>query len=145
MSSPDGPDSRNFPKMTTLILILTSMTGVILTFFVSHHLHQGPVRASAGLSLLAGLIFYLFPDMVPSEIQQTLPFVFIGSSFIGMVSAEILDNYLLLAVAGLIYSIIFLNASRFFTGFGGAMGTAACVSLLATIGLSHLGSKTRRK
>ena len=45
--------------MNNFILIITGILGATLTHFVSEQLRQGAVKASALLSLLVGLFFYL--------------------------------------------------------------------------------------
>lgn len=130
--------------MSDLIIITTAILGVVLTFFVSHHLRQGPVRASAGLSLLVSLLFHFFPTLLPPGLTGTVPYVFVGGSFIGMVSAEVLNNYFFLAVSGAIFSLIYLNTSQVFNGYGGALGTTACIALLVSLSLSVYGSRLQQ-
>lgn len=131
--------------MNNLIIIFTGTLGVVLTFIVSHELKQGPVRASAGLSLLVGLFIHFFPSLLPNELTTSIPYVFIGASFIGMVSAEVLDNYFFLALSGAVFSIIYLNTSQLFNGYGGALGTTACISLLVSLSISIYSGKLKSK
>lgn len=121
--------------MNTLLLIVTGIVAAIGTYWGNVQLQQGPVRASAGLSLLVGLLFHFFPDALPSYLTQHVPVVFIGASFIGMVSSSVVSSYWLIGISGAIFSLIYLNTSKFFTGYGGSLGTAACISLLVAISL----------
>lgn len=126
-----------------LILIILSFLSSTLTFYVNEHLRQGPVRSSAMLSLAVGLYFYLFPGSVDGYLAKNIPLVFIGSSFIGMVSARLLSNYLLIGFAGIVFCIIFLNTSRFFNGYGGALGLSAAIALLAVLSIPVVSKKRR--
>jgi len=125
------------------ILFLTGFISPILTFYVNEGLKQGPVRSSAVLSLLVGLYFHLFPQSMDSYLVSNIPIVFIGGSFIGMVSSRILSNYLLLGTAGLIFCLIYINASQFFKGYGGAVGTASAIALLAALSIPVFTKKQR--
>lgn len=121
--------------MNSFFLILTGVVGVLSTFYVNTHLKQGAVRASALLSFVVAIFFHWFPYMLNQTLTTNIPVVFIGASFIGMVSNKVVNNYITLVVAGVIFSIIFLNTSNFFTGYGGALGTSACISLLTAMSL----------
>lgn len=127
--------------MIVFVLILTATTAAMLTFYVNHQLKQGPVRSSALLSLLVASIFYLFPTLLPAELTKNIPVVFIGGSFIGMVSKKIIDSYFKLAISGLVFAIIYLNTSKFFNGYGGALGASAGISLLSVLSLPFFTPK----
>lgn len=124
--------------MYTLILVLTGAAGAVLTYLANHHLKMGAVRASALLSLLVALILYLFPYLLPFHLTKHIPLVFMGGSFIGMVSQKVMGNIMLLVISGIIFSLIYLNSSQFFAGFGGALGTTACISVLVSAGLASI-------
>jgi hypothetical protein len=127
--------------MTAFIIIIVAIIAAMLTFFMNHTLKQGPVRSSALLSLSIALIFYFFPNLVTSDLSKNIPVVFIGGSFIGMVSKKIVDSYFKLAISGLVFAIIYLNTSRFFAGYGGALGASAGISLLSVLSLPFFTPK----
>ncbi|MBE7641138.1 hypothetical protein GUB10_12415 [Salegentibacter sp. BLCTC] len=122
--------------MEILILFITGIISALLTYIVNNKHRQGAVRASAGLSLLVGLFFYFFPEIFSPYLTKNIPIVFIGATFIGMVSSKILPSYLLVGFSGFIFSIIYLNASPFFKGYGGALGTTASISVLVSLSLA---------
>ena len=122
--------------MEILILFITGIISALLTYIVNNKHRQGAVRASAGLSLLVGLFFYFFPEIFNPYLTKNIPIVFIGATFIGMVSSKILPNYLLVGFSGFIFAIIYLNASPFFKGYGGALGTTAAISVLVSLSLA---------
>ncbi|TXD49436.1 hypothetical protein [Polaribacter sp. IC073] len=122
--------------MNTFVIIISGVIGAILTFYVSRKFKQSAVRSSALLSLVVGLVFYCFPEILNPYLTKNIPMVFLGTSFIGMVSLEAYGNYLRLALAGIIFSSIYINKSHFFEGFGGALGALAFISLLTIMGVS---------
>lgn len=128
--------------MNDLILISVGALGAMFTFYVNESLKQGAVRASALPSLIVGFFFYAFPEILDPYLTKNIPLVFIGTSFIGMVSAQVTKSYGLLAVAGVLFGIVYINKSYFFDGYGGALGTLACIALLATLGIYDRGTES---
>ncbi|WP_283640866.1 hypothetical protein [Mesonia mobilis] len=118
------------------IIIFTGIAGSLITYYLNNHLKWGAVLASAFPSLLVGLFFYFFPFLVEENLAQQIPVVFIGASFVGMVSNKVLHHPIYVILAGLIFSIIYLNKAQFFNHFGGALGTSACIAVVAAIGLA---------
>ena len=131
--------------MEQLIIIITGMLSASLTYLVNNKYNQGAVRASAGLSLIVGLFFYFFPDLLSVYLTKNIPLVFIGATFIGMVSSKVLQHIILIAIAGFVFSIIYLNTSHFFKGYGGALGTTAAISVLVSLSLALVAKSKRIK
>ena len=133
---------------THLILIFTGIIGSMLTYYLNNTLKWGAILASAFPSLLVGLFFYFFPFLVEENLAQQIPVVFIGASFVGMVSNKVLHQPIYVVLAGLIFSIIYLNKAQFFNHFGGALGTTACIAVIAAIGLAtviqHKGFRKKK-
>lgn len=124
-----------------LVLLAVSFISASLTFYVNEDLKQGPVRSSALLSLFVGLFFHFFPQIIDPYLVKNIPIVFIGASFVGMVSAKLLPNRLLIGTGGVIFCLIFLHTSLFFNGYGGALGTSASIALLAVLSIPIVGKK----
>ena len=124
--------------MDYVIIIITGMAGATLTFYVSDQLKQGRVRASALLSLLVSLFFHFFPELLSDFLTKSIPIVVINTEGRSSSAKAI---YLRLAVAGCLFSIIYLNRDQFFDGYGGALGALAFISLLTSMNLSEALSK----
>tara|TARA_R110000796_G_scaffold72024_6_gene163265 strand:- start:46 stop:489 length:444 start_codon:yes stop_codon:yes gene_type:complete len=134
--------------MNNFILIITGILGATLTYFVSEQLKQGAIKASALLSLLVGLFFYCFPELLDAYLTKHIQIVFVGTSFIGMVSSKTLKSYPLLAIAGTLFTIIYISKNHVFDGYGGALGALAFIALLTTMGFAMAVSnpdKIKRK
>jgi len=125
------------------ILLLVSFTSAILTFYVNEDLKQGPIRSSAFLSLIIAAFFYFFPLSLNPYLVKNIPIVFIGASFVGMVSTRLLSNYLLIGIGGVIFCLIYLHTSKFFNGYGGALGTSASIALLAVLSIPIVSKKRK--
>lgn len=131
--------------MEIAAILITAIIGVISTFFVSTKMEHGTVRASAGLSLLVGLFFYFFPELLSSYLTHNIPLAFMGASFVGMVSEKIIHNYWVLAFAGIVFSILYINTGTYFEGFGGALGTTASISVIVIMGLGLLRKRFKKR
>ncbi len=125
--------------MNEVIVVITGVVAAMVTLFVSHDLKQGPVRASAILSLAVAIIFLFFPSsMKANYLVVNIPLVFIGASFVGMTDRAHFKNWIYAAFSGLVFSFIFLGTKGVFNGFGGGLGAKACLSVLTTIGVEYL-------
>ena len=121
--------------MNEFILFITGGVGAVLTYVVAHELKQGAIRASAGLSLVVALFFYVFPDLIPPSLSVEIPLVFFGASFVGMTSHLVVKEKWLIFLGGVIFSGIYLISGEVFVGAGGKLGTAACLGSLVVFGL----------
>lgn len=128
-----------------LLLVIIAIVGSILTFYVNHQLKQGPVRSSAMLSLAVATFFYLFPSLFNEHLTKNIPVVFIGGSFIGMVSKKMISSYFSLFISAVVFAVIYLNASTFFNGYGGALGASAGISLLSVLSLPFISPKKHQR
>ncbi|WP_335966993.1 hypothetical protein [Galbibacter sp. PAP.153] len=124
--------------METFIVLLTGIFGATITFFINCYLAYGPVRSSSIASLATALFFYAFPNLFPDFYTHTVPLVFIGGSFIGMVSYRVMKNVWLVPLSGLVFSFFYINSASFFSGYGGALGTAACISIIVVLGFYRI-------
>jgi len=121
-----------------LFIIFISLIAAFCTYIMNVRLKQGPVKSSAGLSLLVAAFFYAFPHSLSPILVSKVPAAFFGASFAGMSNDTVLKSGRWAVLSGLIFGAIFVNTSKFFTGFGGGLGTTACLSVLMTIGIVSL-------
>lgn len=117
------------------VLIAVASAAAVATYYVSIEWKQGPVKASALLSLLVALLFRFAPHGVSAELAAKIPAAFFGASFAGMSSKDVIHSYKWMAAAGAIFGVIFTHASGFFTGYGGGLGTTALLSVVMIFGL----------
>ena len=120
------------------IILLSGIFGALVTYYLNNQLQLGGVMASAGISVLGGSFFFLFPDLLNKYLTENIPIVIMGASFIGMATSRIVRKFLLIAVSGFIFSVIFLLTGIFFEGFGGSLGTTAAISLISVLGLKKI-------
>lgn len=115
------------------LIILLSIATVLATRELSLKCKLGPVRASSLLSLVAGMIIYFL------RFDPVYSATIIGASFAAMSTDKVIPTRFWMAVSGFIFALIFLNLSPdFFTGFGGKLGTIACLSVVMTLGVRKI-------
>jgi len=127
--------------MDTVAILSTTVIGAFSTYFVNRKWQLGAVKSSALLSFIVALFFKITPGLVNPYLTQTLPFVFIGASFIGMVSTRLVARYWIVMVSGFVFGIIYLNLGKHFVGFGGLLGLSASISILAVLGMNFTANK----
>lgn len=128
--------------MTILILLLTSLAGACISFGLGHYYGWPKVLASALPSLVVYGAVRMLGTMLGPDLAQAVPAAFMGASFCGMSAPPVLVSLRSAAVSGLFFALIFSSPVLFFKGYGGALGTMACISVLATAGLRQLINKT---
>lgn len=118
--------------MYETIVLSTSIAAALVTHELNVHRKFGSVSASATVALIFSLVFYLLPK---SGVTLIIPPVAMGASFVAMSSERVIPNRRWMSVAGAVFGIVFLTTSPSLEGYGGVLGTGACVSVLMTIGM----------
>ena len=121
-----------------LLLLIIGGGSAVATFILQVKCKQSPVRSSALVGVGIGLFVLMFPKLLSPFLTENIPLVCFGASFIGMVSSKVVSNHLLIGISGVVFTIIFFNTSSYFNGFGGGLGSAACISLLVTLSIPVL-------
>lgn len=124
--------------MNIITIFIVAFNSFYTTIWVSIHLKQGSVRASAGLSLLVALLVYNLPWDIPAIYREQIPVVFFGASFMGMVSKEVRASWHLFLLFSLVFAIVFSALGNNFAGYGGGLGMQACISIIAVLGIDYL-------
>ncbi|MCG1036979.1 hypothetical protein [Polaribacter sargassicola] len=126
-----------------LLLLIIGGGSAVATFVLQIKWKQSPVRSSAIVGVIASVSVLLFPKILSTYLTENIPLVCFGASFIGMVSSKVVSNHFLIGISGVIFTIIYFNTSTYFNGFGGGLGSAACIALLVTLSIPIL-KKNRR-
>ncbi|MGX9986367.1 hypothetical protein [Soonwooa purpurea] len=129
--------------MLLVFSIILAISATWLTYFLNKNLKLGPVRASGLIATITGGIYQLNTWFWHFDFPKDIPFIVIGSTFIGMISSRKHYKNFNLFIAPILFVLIYNNISKEFKGFGGALGTAACISLVVTIYLRTLSPVKR--
>jgi|SRR5690606_33438190 len=121
--------------------IASAVLGAITTYWLQTRWKVSPVLASSAVTLLIALT--VLPFAGSSEWIQAIPYAGIGGSFIGMSTKKNVKGFETVLLAAMIFGLIFIHSSQFFEGFGGALGTSACISVLTAISWRKFIKRTR--
>ena len=109
-------------------LLLISLLGAISTYLLAKRNRFDAIRASSCLSILAYGIFHLID--LNTELYSL---VFFGSTFVGM-SAPVRFGIESICLSAVLFALFFEYLIPHLTGFGGALGISAFLSVC----LSHI-------
>jgi len=117
-------------------LLFISLLGAISTYLLAKRNRFDAIRASSCLSILAYGIFYLVG--LNTELYSL---VFFGSTFVGM-SAPIRFGLESICLSAVLFTVFFEYLIPHLTGFGGALGISAflsvCISHIAFLLLAKI-------
>ena len=116
-------------------ILLISLLGAHVTYWLSHHTKMGAIRASA----LSTLVFVAVTSPFSFLILAKLQAAYFGATFVGMSDASRLGEKRIL-LAAVIFGAIFSFLLRFRGGIGGTLGASAFVACLLVYGLSQFSS-----
>jgi hypothetical protein len=106
---------------------LISLVAALLTFELGKLSFIGPIRASAGLTLLVHIDLALINSFTAIDVE-TFAAAFFGASFVGMASSERF-NHLQIALAGFLFALLFTYILPWFAGIGGLLGFSAFLAV----------------
>lgn len=124
--------------MLILFVLIASLAGVSASFGLSHYAGWNKVLASALPSLLVYILLKLTDNWIDPQFSQMIPAAFMGASFCGMSAPPVLASFRSATISGFFFGLIFSSPILFFNGYGGALGTMACISVFATAGLRRI-------
>ncbi len=117
----------------SLIIIGLSIAAALVTWELNVKYCFGGVRASSLVSLIAGLIVYFL------KLDPVYGLAVMGASFAAMSTEYVIPKRFWIIITGFIFSIVFSNLpNNLFAGFGGKLGTTACMSVVMTLGVIKL-------
>lgn len=122
------------------LIMLTTITGVFITYYFKHFLKVSSVIASALPSLIFAFTFtYIFSSHTDYVV------IFFSASFIGMSSEKRLPNIWYVLLSGIVLGVIYDIFIEFFNGLGGKLGLMAMISVIITSGLSMIINKVLKR
>ena len=89
--------------MEIAIVLISGIFGALATFYLNNQLPLGGVMASAGISVVAGGLFYIFPEVLNNYLTTNIPMVIMGASFIGMATSRIIKQNWIIGLSGLAF------------------------------------------
>ncbi|WBM73856.1 hypothetical protein [Saprospira grandis] len=127
------------------LIFLISILGQNSSLYLQRYAHFSAVLASAAPSLGLALFLFLWPYPLDDFWLEELPLIFFGASFAGMSQGHRLPNLPSQLVSALIFAALIFAQSQFFKGYGGALGTSACIAVLGSMALQELYAYGKKK
>jgi hypothetical protein len=123
-----------------LLLVITSVVAALVTYYLNNNRKLGPVKASALVGLVAGVLLPRLPGLAVG-VGSTLAVMAICASFAGMSNTKRMPSWIPMAFVGLSAALVYMFANPFIGGTGGKLGTIAFGSNMAIRGLMDLVAK----
>ena len=124
--------------MNELLVISISAVGALVTYYLHINNKLDVILASALPTLVFTLLCKIAGIIFSSMILEILALVFFGATFVGMSNKVRLGRYHVIALAGVLYGLIYLSLSEAFAGYGGRLGITAAVAVLISISINSL-------
>jgi hypothetical protein len=121
-------------------VLLASMLGAQITYFLIHKRQMPTVRASSG----PALIFSLLVGTLNVPFVGALQAAFFGATFVGMTDKSRL-GWKRVFFASIIFGLIFTFLIPFAKGIGGGLGAAAFVSSAVSYVIGKVIKKALKK
>lgn len=109
-----------------LFLVITSLFGTTITYWLNNKRGCGPIKASAIPTFIVAIPLQLIPV---SGFIALVPVVFFGATFVGMSNDKTI-GWVAVILSSVLYAIIFYFIYPYFNGYGGSLGATACLSCL---------------
>lgn len=106
--------------------VIVALVGTVVTYWLNNKRGLGPIKSSAISSFIIAIPLQIVPF---SGFLALIPIVFFGASFVGMTNEKTLGWFPIIIV-GVFYGVIFHFTHPFFNGYGGTLGTTACLCCL---------------
>lgn len=121
-----------------LIIIGLSIIAALVTWELNVKHCLGGVRASSLVSLITGLIVYF------SKVDAVYGVAVMGASFAAMSTEYVIPKRFWIIICGFVFSLIFSNIpDNIFAGFGGKLGTTACIAVVMTLGVIRVTNNSK--
>jgi hypothetical protein len=126
-----------------LLLVITGVVAAVVTYYLNNNRKLGPVKASALVGLVAGVLALVAGILLPAvkTTGATMAVVAICASFAGMSNTKRMPSWIPMAFVGLSAALVYMFANPFVGGTGGKLGTMAFGSTMAIRGLMDLVAK----
>ena len=117
-----------------------------LGYYLNNHKNWGGVKSSATIALCIGIIYQLsiYTDFEVDFLKDYF-LIMMGATFMGMISVVHQHKIIDFIISSFIFCTLYQHASPFFSGFGGLLGTIACISILCVFGIERLLSAIKKE
>lgn len=131
--------------MIFLFKIIACLFSYSITYYLNNTKQLGPVKASALIALPVGIMYQLsIYYSVETELMKDFAAIMMGATFMGMISNKHAHQFIDFTISAIIFCTLYQHTSSFFNGFGGLLGTIACISILCVFGIERILAKINK-
>lgn len=125
--------------MLLLFETLICFVSYYLTYFLNHNKKFGPIKASVTIALPIGLIYQTAIYFhFENDILYKCITIIMGATFMGMISNKYKHTIIDFIISSFIFCSLCSHTSNYFNGFGGLLGTIACMSIICVFGINKI-------
>jgi len=125
------------------MIFITKVLCCFSIYWLTYHLNNtrnwGGIKASAFVAILIGTAYQF---CIEFDLKLTLLrdyfSIMMGATFMGMIANHHQHKKIDFIISALIFCTLFQHSSSFFNGFGGLLGTIACISILCVFGIERI-------
>lgn len=128
------------------MIFLSKVICCFLSYWLCYHLNNtrkwGGVKSSAALAIFIGILYQFVIIMsLNTGFLKDYFLIMMGATFMGMIAKDHQHKKIDFIISSLIFCALYEHSSSFFKGFGGLLGTIACISLLCVFGIERIIQK----
>lgn len=98
-------------------MLTCAIAGVMITWFINHHMGYGPIIANGMVGVIAGAL-----------LPGPLAGVAYTASFVGMSGLSVIPSFFASFIGGIVVGTVIIYTPEIYAGIGGKGGTTAAVS-----------------
>ena len=98
-------------------VMICAVAGVMITWFINHHMGYGPIIANGMVGVIAGAL-----------LSGPLAGVAYTASFVGMSGLSVIPSLFAAFIGGIVVGTVIIYTPEIYAGIGGKGGTTAAVS-----------------
>jgi hypothetical protein len=123
-------------QLSNLYIIIASILGSVICYYINVHLKKGAVLGSALVVLLSGIFYPNFFNGAfgLDKFGSTLAAASTCGSYAGMINAKHVPNLFHMIVIGFINGALFIVSANVYIGIGGRLGTISAISCITWLG-----------
>ena len=132
--------------MIFLYKVLACFVIYWIVYYLNNIKKWGGVKASSFVALIVGVIYQVIIYINWNlDFSKDFFLIIMGASFMGMISEVHQHKIIDFLISSFIFCTLYQHTSQFFNGFGGLLGTIACISILCVFGIERIVNSIKKE
>ena len=117
-----------------------------IVYYFNNIKNWGGVKASSVVAVGLGIIYQIIIyNQLKVDFLKDYFLIMMGATFMGMISIHHQHKIIDFLISSFIFCTLYQHTSQFFNGFGGLLGTIACISILCVFGIERIFSIIKKE